>query len=75
MLFRNLFLLIAVIALLWIVKGMIRRSSKAPSKNNQIKDMVQCQLCQSYSPKDDAVFNNGHVFCSQKHLDDWKTKH
>jgi len=72
--FRNLFLLIAVIAVFWIIKGMIRRSIKRPSQNTEINDMVQCELCQSYLPKDDAIIEGGKTFCSQQHLKDWEEK-
>jgi len=72
--FRNLFLLIAVIAVFWIIKGMIRRSVKRPPQNTRIKDMVQCVLCQSYLAKDDAIIVNGKTFCSQQHLKDWEEK-
>ena len=72
--FRNLFILIAVIALFLIVKGIIRRSSKQTLQNTPIKDMVQCNVCQSYLAKEEAILKNGHVFCSQRHLDDWNNK-
>jgi uncharacterized protein len=72
--FRNLFLLIAIIALFWIIKGMIRRSRSQPPKNTQIKDMVQCEQCQSYLPKEDALSENGKLFCCQQHLKDWGDK-
>ncbi len=73
--FRNLFLLIAVVALFWIVKGMIRRSRKQPPQNPQIKNMVQCELCQSYLPEEDAISVNGKMFCNQRHLKDWEEKY
>ena len=72
--FRNLLLLIAVIALFWIIKGMIRRSRSQPPKNMIVKDIVQCELCQNYLPKEDAIIDNGKSFCNQQHLNEWKHK-
>ena len=72
--FRNLLLLIAVIALFWIVKGMIRRSRSQEPKNMTVKDIVQCELCQSYLPKDEAIVNNGKIFCNPQHLKEWQNK-
>ncbi len=70
--FRNLFLLIAVFAISWIVKGLIRRS-KIPSQNHiTSKDMVQCEHCRAYLPKDDAIVMDNKNFCNQQHLNDWK---
>jgi hypothetical protein len=71
--FRNLFLLIAVIAVFWIIKGMIRRSMNRPSQNTKIKDLVHCELCQIYLARDDAIVEDGRTFCSQQHLNNWKT--
>ena len=73
--FRNLFLVIAIIALIWIIKGLIRRS-KTPAAHTRIEqDMVQCAQCKTYLPKDDAIVINDQAFCSHQHLDEWKQKH
>lgn len=53
---------------------MIRRSRKPPPNSAQIKDMVQCEHCQSYLPKEDAVFEKDKVFCNRQHLQDWEAK-
>ena len=74
--FRNLIIIIAVVALIWIVRGFIRRGQlekKPPSGNG--KDMVQCEQCQTYLPRDDAIEQNDHFFCGQKHLQEWKRDH
>lgn len=72
--FRNLLLLVAILIIFWIVKGMIRRSTQSPAQKAITKDMVQCELCQSYLPKDDAIIENGKTFCSQQHLKNWEEK-
>lgn len=69
--FRNLFILIAIIAAIWIIRSLInssRSSSKQPALE---KDMVQCEQCKTYIPEDDAIVMNNKNFCSQQHLQDW----
>jgi uncharacterized protein len=70
--FRNLFLLVAVIAIFWIVKGFIRRANNKPQTKISSKDMVQCEHCNAYLPKDDAIVMDNKAFCNQQHLNDWK---
>jgi len=70
--FRNLFLLIAVIAIFWIVKGLIRRSKINPQNRIISKDMVQCEHCKAYLPKDNAIVMGNKTFCNQQHLNNWK---
>jgi hypothetical protein len=76
--FRNLIILIAIVALVWIVRGIIRRNQlKEPGAPRQQKnqDMVQCALCQTYVPKDEAQQYDDHFFCGTAHLQDWKNRH
>lgn len=74
--FRNLFLLIAIGLIIWIIQGFIRRSKLSPPRTEaRSKDMVQCEQCKSYLPKDDAVSMNGQHFCNPQHLQDWNNKH
>lgn len=71
--FRNLFLLIAIMAIFWIVNGFIQRAKAKPVNRTVSKDMVQCEHCKVYLPKDDAIVMNNKTFCNQQHLNDWKT--
>ncbi len=68
---RNLFLIIAIAVIIWIVRGFIRRSQITKQHTISSKDMVQCVQCKTYIPKDDAISSNGKNFCSQQHLNDW----
>ncbi|MCW9012714.1 MAG: PP0621 family protein [Gammaproteobacteria bacterium] len=74
--FRNLFLIAAILLVVWIIRGFIRRSqlTGAANKPRKNKDMVQCEQCKTYLPKDDAIVNNDKTFCSQQHLNDWNHK-
>jgi hypothetical protein len=73
--FRNLFLVIAVIALIWIIQGFIRRAKTTHVNPAPDKDMVQCAHCKVYLTKEDAIVINNQNFCSQQHLAEWKQKH
>lgn len=75
--FRNLIIIIAIVVLVWIVRNMLRRNQVSGSSASPriSKDMVQCEQCQTYLPKDDAISNNGHYFCGEKHLQAWKRDH
>ncbi|MFW2374315.1 MAG: PP0621 family protein [Gammaproteobacteria bacterium] len=69
--FKNLFLIVAIAALFWIIKGFIRRAQLEKKPGRQTRDMVQCEQCKTYLPKDDAIVSNNKNFCSQQHLNDW----
>ncbi|HEY9050343.1 MAG TPA: PP0621 family protein [Gammaproteobacteria bacterium] len=69
--FRYLLLIIAVVIIIWIVRGFISRSQLNKPNSVRSKDMVQCEQCKTYIPKDDAINSNGKLFCSQQHLNDW----
>ena len=69
--FRYLLLIIAVVIIIWIVRGFMSRSQLNKPNAIRSKDMVQCEQCKTYIPKDDAISSNGKLFCSQQHLNDW----
>ena len=69
--FKNLFLIIAIAALFWIVKGFMRRSQLETKNNPQSRDMVQCEHCKTFLPKEDAILTDNKAFCSQQHLNEW----
>lgn len=73
--FRNLILIIAVVALAWIVRGFIRRSQaidKKPASKGQ--DMVQCAHCKTYLPKNEAISRDSQYFCNHQHLEQWEKR-
>ena len=74
--FRNLILLIAVIAAAWLVSRMLKKNLSKPSQRTKIEsqNMVKCERCEVYLPQDQAIEDNGHYFCSTQHLEDWRQK-
>lgn len=78
--FRSLILLIAIGLVIWLLSRMFKNKANQgnpDSSNNkqQIKNIVQCQQCQAFIPEDKAIRENNQVFCSQKHLQEWKESH
>ena len=72
--FRNLFLIIAVGLIIWIVQGFLRRSKMSNKPKISSKDMVQCAQCKTYLPSEDSISMQDKYFCSTQHLEDWKQK-
>jgi len=72
--FRNLFLMIAIGLIFWIMQGFIRRSKVSTRPKISSKDMVQCEQCKTYLPTEDAVSMQGKHFCNPQHLNDWVHK-
>jgi len=75
--FRSLIFIIAIGIVVWLVSRMISNKSRQIGKNKQhkdqeIKNIVQCQVCQAFVPEDKAINENGKIFCSQQHLEQWK---
>ena len=73
---RNLVLIIAIAAVFWIIRGFIGRARISGQKQStKSKDMVQCEHCKTFLPKDDAIVMDSKFFCGQQHLEDWKDDH
>lgn len=76
--FRNLILLVAIGIVIWLVRNMLKKKSRnkasldSQTKNHEIKNIVQCKLCQVFIPEDKAIKKNKLTFCSQKHFDEWQ---
>lgn len=78
--FRTLILFIAIGVAVWLVSRMLKsktsQSKSKPQKKQpkEIKNIVQCQLCNVYIPESDAIKHEQLSFCSQDHLEQWKNK-
>ena len=75
--FRSLFFLIAIGLVIWLISRMLKNKLGKDNQPGQqspreIKNIVQCQQCQTFIPEDKAVREGDRVFCSQKHLEEWK---
>jgi len=69
------FLRIAIVLFgLWLILRFIRRAlagrrSDAPAPPPPA-DMLRCDYCGMFVPRDDAVTANGKIYCSGNHADD-----
>lgn len=74
--FRTLILFIAIGIVVWLVSRMIKnkalQSRPKQSPKKEIKNIVQCSVCNVYIPESDAIKQDEHAFCSQQHLEQWK---
>ncbi len=71
--FKSVLIIIFVIILLFVIRTVLQRL-KQPSpriKPLDHQNMVQCQHCKVYIPRDDAIIENNNFFCSTQHLNDW----
>lgn len=74
--FRTLILFVAIGIVVWLVSRMIKNKAlqsrpKQPHKN-EVKNIVQCKICNVFIPEDEAIKQDEFTFCSQAHLDQWK---
>ena len=69
-------LMLAVIVLLWLVRGAMRRRGAPPSQKAQEppsasapepKPMLSCAHCGLHLPRDEALPGRGGVFCGDAH--------
>lgn len=70
--FKSVLTIIFVIVILIIARTITQRMKKpAPKEPITHNDTVQCLHCQTYIPREDAIFKDDKAFCSTQHLDDW----
>lgn len=64
-------LILAVVVLLWLVRGAVRRRvSPPPQKPAEAatpQPMLTCAHCGLHLPRDEALPGRGGVFCSDAH--------
>ncbi|MCW8853605.1 MAG: PP0621 family protein [Gammaproteobacteria bacterium] len=72
--FRNLFILIIIIAAIWIIRSLLNSSRISRKQPALSKDMVQCEQCKTYIPEDDVIVMDNKNFCSQQHMQDWSNR-
>ena len=72
--FKSVLTIIFVIIVLIIARTVTQRLKKLPPKEPiSHNDTVQCVLCKTYVPREDAVFKGDNAFCSAQHLNDWNS--
>ncbi|MCK5336425.1 MAG: hypothetical protein KAQ67_09685 [Gammaproteobacteria bacterium] len=72
--FRSLILMIAIGVVIWLLSRMFKNKTlqSRPKQNNEIKNIVQCHVCNVFIPEDKAIKQDQYSFCSQDHLNQWK---
>ena len=67
-----IFRLLILLALIWLGFRIYYSLKNRPSKTNirveKGSDMVVCEKCGVYLPTANAISENGHYFCSRKHV-------
>ena len=70
----NLIRLIVIVLIIYLVIQMFKRwaqnkNAASSVKQEKLKNMVQCEVCQLHIPEDEALQRDGLFFCSQAHLE------
>jgi len=67
---RSLVILIAIVLVIYAVRGLWRTSRPAGKRGQQTARMVQCARCGVYIPEQEALTSGGRFYCSESHLKD-----
>jgi uncharacterized protein len=73
---------IAVVALLWLLRGAIGRRTRPPPAptpsspgDAEVKPMLACAHCGVHLPRDEALPGRGGVFCGDAHRKAFEQAH
>ncbi len=77
---KYLLLLVAVFALLWMLRSGLRRRMRPPADRQAApegapKPMLTCAQCGVHMPRDEALPGRGGVFCDAAHRTAFETAH
>ena len=75
---KFILLLLAVIVLLWLLRGSLRRHRPPPSPPQappQPQAMLQCAQCGLHLPRDESLPGKGGVFCGEAHRRAFEAAH
>lgn len=77
---KFLLFLIAVFALLWLLRGSLRRARRPPraakpASAEAPQPMLRCAHCGTHLPRDDALPGRGGVFCDADHRSAFERAH
>ena len=65
---KLLIIIIAVAVLLWLLRGLSRRTPpQNPKPPTAALPMVTCRQCGVHLPRDEALPGRGGVFCGEAH--------
>ena len=64
--------LIIVVLLVWlgfVLFKKLRKPSSELSQKPSNSKMLSCSVCKVHIPEDEAIIQNGKVYCSKEHLE------
>jgi uncharacterized protein len=70
----SLIRLIVIALIIYLLVQIFKRwvankKSNSSEKQDKLKQMVRCEVCQLHIPEEEALQRDGKFYCSQKHLD------
>ena len=75
---KVLLLLLAVLALVWLLRGSVRRNlprRTEPPPSPVPQQMVTCAMCGVHLPRDESLPGRGGVFCDEAHRAAFEKEH
>lgn len=76
---KFLLLVLAVIVLVWMLRGARRREDPSPPKpprtGSGAEPMVACRQCGVHLPQHEALPGRGGVFCGEAHRAEYEKQH
>jgi uncharacterized protein len=67
----GIFKLIIIVLVIWLGISLWRQFRKTPDSNipqPSASKMLSCSVCKTHIPENEAIIQNGEVFCSKKCL-------
>jgi uncharacterized protein len=65
--------LVVIVLIVWVGFSIIKKFRKpaeiADKQKPNSNKMLECSVCKTHIPEDEAIVQNGKVFCSKEHLE------
>jgi len=74
---KYLLLVLAIVALIWLIRGARRREAPPakPQRDAGVQPMVACKHCGVHLPAHEALPGRGGVFCGEAHRAEYEKQH
>ncbi|MGD9833667.1 MAG: PP0621 family protein [Piscinibacter sp.] len=74
---KYLLLVLAIVALIWLIRGARRREAPPakPQRDVGVQPMVACKHCGVHLPAHEALPGRGGVFCGEAHRAEYEKQH
>lgn len=66
---RILIYLIGIALVVWILFRLYKSPSASRKQPGRVDDMVKCEVCGVFVPRNEALSQDGHYYCSKEHRD------